>query len=256
MFEPPTKADVALYRQLAQRTVRQQEGLWLVEGPNAVEAAIKAGLTPKALFTLQGSGALIADAGELQAWQGQACVVDAATMGRMASTSSPPPALGVFYASVPSANPLPQAGQQWLGLAGLQDPGNVGTLIRCLRAFGGAGLLTTDGTVDCYSPKVIRASAGEVFFCPIWQNVTLAEVWPPTLPIWATQARQATPFTQVDWSTGGLLLLGQEGGGLDEAVLPPDSDPHWVSVPQAPTVDSLNVAVSGAIVMAQWYKSP
>jgi RNA methyltransferase, TrmH family len=236
----PNKAELALYYKLGRRAVRQAEGLLLIEGPNAVHAALKAQLAPVCL--------LVKDASLLTPdLPAMTTVAPDAVLSRLATTDSPPPLLGVFR-QPPVLNLLPQPGQRWLAMAGLQDPGNAGTLIRCVRAFNGHGVLVTPDTVDVYSPKVIRATAGEVFFCPVTEVPDLQ--LPITLPLFATRAQQAAPYNQADWTTGGLLILGQEGNGLQPDAVP--SHTRWLCVPQNPAVDSLNVAISGAIIMAQW----
>jgi RNA methyltransferase, TrmH family len=253
LIKAVTKAELGLYRQLHRRSTRQAHGLWLVEGPNAVLAALQAGLQPLHVLASDRfhTGVEPIDS-HLKTVQQSNClvIVEEPDLARLATTTSPPPVVGIFQACVPAGVPSPQVGQHWLGLVGLQDPGNVGTLIRCVRAFGGVGVLCTPDTVDCYSPKVIRATAGEVFFTPVWQQTNITAVWPDTMPVWATRMTMATPYKQVNWQTGGLLLLGQEGPGLAAQFVPPHA--QWVCVPQAPQVDSLNVAVCGGILMSQW----
>ena len=241
----PSKAELTLYQKLGRRSMRQAEGMCLVEGPNAVYAALKAGLTPVCL--------LLRDAHLLSdALPDCTAVAPESVMARLSTTDSPPPMLGVFCLPERNKTFMPQAGQRWLAMAGLQDPGNAGTLVRCVRAFNGHGVLVTPDTVDLYSPKVIRATAGEVFFCPITEVPDLKQTLNGSLPVFATRAQQANPYTQADWSAGGVLLLGQEGNGLEPLTLPTHT--HWLCVPQNPEVDSLNVAVCGAIIMAQWLK--
>jgi RNA methyltransferase, TrmH family len=235
----PSKAALALYQKLHRRSVREAEGLWLVEGMNAVQAALKAALTPVCLLARHEV--------DLVTLPTIASLAPEAMLARLATTDSPPGVIGVFQAKPIIAQPMP--GERWLVLAGLQDPGNVGTLIRCLRAFNGTGIVVMPHTVDIYNPKVIRATTGEVFFCPTWE-LTDWENLDRTLPIFGTRANKAMPYQQADWSHGGLLVLGQEGNGLVNVALPDRT--QWLQVPQNPAVDSLNVAISGAIIMALW----
>ena len=101
----PSKAELAVFQKLGRRAVRQAEGLCLVEGPNAVLAALKAHLQPVCL--------LVRDAHLLtDALPALATVAPEATLARLATTDSAPPMLGVFHLPA-SVGLLPQAGQHW-----------------------------------------------------------------------------------------------------------------------------------------------
>ena len=102
----------------------------------------------------------------------------------------------------------------------LQDPGNLGTIFRVLEAGGGAGLVLTFGSVDPYSPKVVRASAGSFFRLPFLispsPGTILQELRSRGYRIWAAAASGHPSFWEVDFSKPTAFLLGQEGGGLPE----------------------------------------
>jgi RNA methyltransferase, TrmH family len=133
----------------------------------------------------------------------------------------------------------------------LQDPGNLGTIIRTSAAVGADGLLLSTDSVDPESPKVLRASAGLWFHSPpmrcpdlgaVVENLVaqgvqvLAATADAPLTLWELDLRQPTAF-----------VLGSEGQGLSKALR--SQIPHQVGIPQAPGVESLNVAVSCALLL-------
>ncbi len=134
--------------------------------------------------------------------------------------------------------------------AGLQDPGNLGTLLRSAEAFGATGVLLAEKTVAHTSPKTIRASAGSVFRLPI-VSVTLKEVLPQLreagLCLVATSSHKGTPADQADLAGRLALFIGNEGSGLPREVLK-EMD-LVVSIPHSPKVESLNAGMAASILL-------
>lgn len=134
--------------------------------------------------------------------------------------------------------------------AGVQDPGNLGTVIRSAEAFGAAGVLVGAGTVSPYNPKVVRASAGSLFRLPVVE-VEFAGVVESLrrrgIRLLATSSHKGTPIDQVDLTTANLVLIGNEGAGLPKDVL--RSVDEQIAIPHAANVESLNAGVAAAIVL-------
>jgi TrmH family RNA methyltransferase len=138
--------------------------------------------------------------------------------------------------------------------AGVQDPGNLGTLIRSAEAFGATGVLTTAGTVDEWNQKALRASAGSVFRVPVveagaaelmtlkarglrlFAAVADDPLSPPTLPIAAA-----------DLSQPCALMIGNEGGGLSPELLALAD--KCITIPTPGPVESLNAAIAGSLLL-------
>jgi RNA methyltransferase, TrmH family len=133
----------------------------------------------------------------------------------------------------------------------LQDPGNLGTIFRLADAGAAAGLILSRGTIDPYSPKVVRASMGSFWRVPFLedQNLeeTLGELRSRGYRIWATAVRGAPTFWEVDFSRPAAVLFGQEGAGLPEDLL--QAADGLFTIPMAPEVDSLNVAMAAGLVI-------
>jgi TrmH family RNA methyltransferase len=235
---------------LKQKKHRDAEGLLLVEGRHPIEEAHKAGLTLRHWFALTDAPAESLPKGTLPV---PAFQVNAQQMGKMATTASVPPCLAVF--ENPQKTHTPQVLADFMViLDGVQDPGNVGTLIRSALAFGADALVLTNDSADPYSPKVIRASAGLVFALPI-QTVSiqalLEQLGTQAHTIWATTGHgDAVPYRQADFRGPCALVLGNEGRGVSEVFLE-HPKAHRLTIPMHPAVESLNVGICGSILLAE-----
>ena len=147
-------------------------------------------------------------------------------------------------------NSLPFSGLQ-IALEGLQDPGNLGTIIRTAAAAGASGLWLSKNSVDLDNPKVLRASAGQWFRLPMFLSedlqATVVEAKQAGMQIIATLPAANLTYWQVDWQKPSLILLGNEGAGLS-AELSEMAD-FIVKIPLQPGVESLNVAITAALIL-------
>jgi TrmH family RNA methyltransferase len=134
--------------------------------------------------------------------------------------------------------------------AGLQDPGNLGTILRSAEAFGAAGIFLTEGTVSPYNSKVLRGSAGSVFRLPFLQISSLKLI--PLLRargvrLLATSSHHGTPLPQVSWTLPLAIFIGNEGAGLSRELTRQMDE--TLAIPQASQVESLNAGVAASIVL-------
>jgi RNA methyltransferase, TrmH family len=139
---------------------------------------------------------------------------------------------------------------------GLQDPGNLGTILRSAEAFGAAGIFLTEGTVSPYNSKVLRGSAGSIFRLP-WLRISSAELIPLLrargVRLLATSSHQGTPLPQISWTLPLAIFIGNEGAGLSRE-LTREMD-ETLAIPQAAPVESLNAGVAASIVLYEAAKS-
>jgi len=253
-----TRAECALLATLGEARARRETGLCLVEGRRQLAELLEAGCAPR-LVAVQGEpdaelAALLARARRVGA---DVVELDERAARRLSAREQAPGLL----AAVPQPeewHPAPPAPGPALlvALCGLQDPGNVGTLLRSALAFGATALLLTEGTADPFAPKVVRASAGAALRLPLRRlsfdslvelgaacDCRLVAAHPPGADAVAPRVAPALP-------SRCLLLLGHETRGLPE--LP---GCLAVAVPHAASVESLNVAMAGSILLADWYRS-
>lgn len=138
----------------------------------------------------------------------------------------------------------------FLGVAGLQDPGNLGTIIRSSEAFGATGVLAAEATVQPSSPKVIRASAGSVFRLPVIRVElvsALRQLRERGVALWATSSHKGEPLERVELTGPTAVFIGSEGAGISREVLA-QMDGTLV-IPQSPRVESLNAGIAASIIL-------
>jgi TrmH family RNA methyltransferase len=134
--------------------------------------------------------------------------------------------------------------------AGLQDPGNLGTILRSAEAFGAAGVFLIEGTVSPYNWKVVRGSAGSIFRLPILQ-IPSAQLIPlmraQGIRLLATSSHGGKPLPEVSWTAPLAIFIGNEGAGLSRELL--GQMDETIAIPQSKQVESLNAGVAASIVL-------
>jgi len=243
-------------RQAFARAQRTDDGDCAIEGLRMLEEAIRSGLRFRAVFFRESA----LDRAERLLPQ----------IGANVETLLLPDKL--FDAAVPSETPQGVAALVRLkefslddmlekerlqvgpivALAGLQDPGNLGTIMRSAEAFGSAGLILGEGTVSPLNAKSVRASAGSLFRLPVVVAVAgLAEVAAKLrgqgVRLIATSSHKGTPLDQANLSGALAVFIGSEGAGLPRALM--GQMDETVAIPHSPQVESLNAGVAGSIVL-------
>ena len=139
----------------------------------------------------------------------------------------------------------------YIVLDGLQDPGNVGTIIRTADAAGATGIILTKGCVDVYDDKTVRATMGSLFHLPVVRGVTVEELIAfareRDLHLFATALDVAAqPHFACDFQRGPAIIFGNEGSGVSEALL---AAAQKVYIPMYGQAESLNAATSAAAIL-------
>jgi TrmH family RNA methyltransferase len=223
----------------------------LVEGIRAVRELLTAPvevrfavISPR-LLELTGGERLVE---ELEGAGIEAVEVSDGELRELAGTESPQGVLALC-SEPPALEPeTVPPGARLLLLDAVQDPGNVGTLVRTAAAFGVAGVGVLEGTVDPWSPKVVRASAGSSFRVPMgrwtWRRAEQL-VRDRGLALFVGDSEGAD-VRKMDPSGGWALVVGNEGSGVRSEVLAAGTP---VSIPMPGGVESLNAGVAGAILL-------
>ena len=236
---------------------RLSGGLVAIEGEHLLEEAIASGMVLKCIFLAEGRELPLA----AQRLRGQVEILHLTedVFTSIADTRSPQ---GVAALLVPPVRKLDTALREvplLLIASGLQDPGNLGTLIRSAAAFGATGVLTTPGTVNPWNGKSLRASAGSIFGIPV-VPVTLEEL----LGLKRHGVRllaavgngigsaEVAEIQSVDLTAGVGLLIGNEGAGLGSEFL--DIADARVTIPSTGAVESLNAAIAGSLLLFEAFR--
>lgn len=141
-----------------------------------------------------------------------------------------------------------------IAVAGLQDPGNLGTILRSAEAFGSAGVMLGDGTVSLFNSKVIRASAGSAFRLPTVTakmsggiEAILSKLRKQGVCLLATSSHKGKPIDQAKLTEPCAVFVGSEGSGLPRHMMALMDE--TLVIPHTPQVESLNAGVAGSIVL-------
>lgn len=219
---------------------RRRRGMTLLEGPNLLEAALRSGAVVERVFATVDDTA----ADGLMAGTGVPLhAVSAAVLERLATTEHPKGPIAII--STPRPSVLEPA--DTVVLMGVADPGNAGTLIRSAAAFG-FQVGVSDGSVDVWSPKVLRAAAGAHFTTPIVPlgNEPLRRLREVGIAVIATTPQGSASTITLN-GPAVALLVGSEPRGLDPAVVA--AAEAVVTIPTTGRVESLNAGVAGSILM-------
>ena len=138
-----------------------------------------------------------------------------------------------------------------VALDGLQDPGNVGTIVRAAEAAGASGVVTTPGTSEVYGPKALRASMGSAFRLPIVRRMPIElvseEIGKLDGVVVGAAASGAIDYADFNWTRPTLLVIGNEGAGLSSDALAAVGS--TISIPVAAPVESLNAGIAAAVIL-------
>lgn len=241
-------------RQLHTPAGRRQQDLLLLEGTHLVQEVLRLGLVPQQLVVTpqwcERHSPLLA------ALNATAILVSPEVLAAVATTDHPD---GVVLTLSPP-QPAQRAADFVLVLDGIQDPGNLGTLLRTALAAGIAQVWLAGGA-DPLQPKVLRASAGAALALPprrlerdgvielIHQAIACGSQVVAAVPPAAAGSR---PYWELDWRLPTLLLLGAEGPGLSPALL--QLATARVCIPHSDAVESLNVAVAAAPLLLERHR--
>ena len=241
-----SKNQIKFVHQLELKKFRKQEGLFIAEGHKVVGDLLAAGFTPKQLFATQEWLTTNTTANAIE--------VTNEELSRLSLQQHPQQVLALF--PIPDAIPEPVEGQSKLSilLDNIQDPGNLGTIIRIADWFGIDTIYCSLDTVDAYNPKVVQATMGSIARVLIVyiDPMELLDSLPTDYPVYGTLLDGENIYTQ-QLTDYGLIVMGNEGNGISDAVrskvnrrlLIPDFH-------KGDTADSLNVAIATAITCSEF----
>jgi TrmH family RNA methyltransferase len=228
------------------------DGYCAIEGFRILEEAIRSGLRFRAVFFSESAAAkadrLLSQIGD----QVETLLLPDKLFASTVPSDAPQGAAALARwkeFSLEDVLPKSKAGPL-LAIAGVQDPGNLGTILRSAEAFGAGGVLLGEGTVSPFNPKVVRASAGSVFRLPVARaklSGALGLMKEQSLRLVATASHKGTPLAQANLSGPLAIFVGSEGAGLSRDLIKEMDE--IVAIPQAPQVESLNVGVATSIVL-------
>jgi RNA methyltransferase, TrmH family len=241
---------VKAVRRLHQTKERQQTRSFLLEGTHLLQEACAVQLPLTTLCATEDWQRQHSDLWRQASQRSvQTALVSASALAAMTTTVHPDGVVAV--APRPADRQPALSAALMLLLDRLQDPGNLGTIIRTATAAGAEGLWLTEQSVDLENPKVLRASAGQWFRLPMAVCQTPRELLQRYRQqggqVVATSMTAQLDYWQLDFTLPTVILLGNEGGGISPALMA-EAD-RAVRVPMAAGVESLNVSITAALLL-------
>ncbi|TAG26979.1 MAG: RNA methyltransferase [Verrucomicrobia bacterium] len=253
---PVTKADTTRLRDLREKKAREAAGLFVVEGPKVVSELLAAGAPLVELYATSAWSPPPASA----ALEPRMIFVTEAEMARISHYPTPSPVLAVGTFRRAHLAPGELAKGLTLALDGIQDPGNVGTLLRLADWFGFARVLLSPDSADLFSQKVINASMGSFArvrvvtteLAPVLAEYAVGAgsrppVSPAPLPVLGCDLNGDSVY-ELEPLRDAVVIIGSEGRGPSSAVRATVT--RWITIPRCGEAESLNAAVAAGIVCA------
>lgn len=232
-----SKNQIKFVRALELKKNRKREGLFVAEGPKVVGDLLRAGFAPHSIYATR-------------PWPDAQMVSDE-ELRRLSFLQHPQEVLAVFQ--IPQPTVYAQPSRLALALDGVQDPGNVGTIIRIADWFGISTIYCSPDTADVYNPKVIQATMGSIahvhiIYCDLPQLLDAAHC-----PVYGTLLDGEDIYRQ-PLTADGIIVMGNEGNGISEAVRTRITNRLFIPNFNAEheTAESLNVAIATAITCSEF----
>jgi TrmH family RNA methyltransferase len=242
------KSQVKYIQSLSQKKYRDAEGVFVAEGPKIINELLGAGNV--VLQQLFAEEIWVAQHPQLAA---RTTVVKEGELERFSFLQTPNQVLGIFSKPVfmaPTNPPVPSTGWS-LALDTIQDPGNMGTIVRCADWFGLQQVICNEGCADVFSPKVVQSTMG---------SISRVQVIYTDLPSYIQQHAEivyaatlhGTPLHQLPAVQQGILLIGNESKGIHDALLA--AVKHRITIPRKGQAESLNAAVATGVILSHLLK--
>ena len=218
------------------------DGLLPIEGPKLIREAQSSGIAISALFVRDDvSTAELPPASSV-------FVLEGSVFKTLQSTEHSQGVLALVRPRKFLLSDILRGGSPIAVLAGLQDPGNVGTILRIAESFGAAGCVALPGTASAHNSKVIRASAGSAFRLPCvwemrWEDL-LKQLATHHIPLVGTSPHASESITSWDWRRPVAVLIGNEGSGLSSEQM--EACAAVLRIPHESQTESLNSAIAAA----------
>ena len=246
-----SKNQIKYVHQLELKKFRKQEGLFIAEGHKVVGDLLRAGFKPRQIFAIQEW--ITDNTSLLSVLDSQLSEVNLEELTRLSLLQHPQQVLALFPIPDEQTIPSPKNALSIL-LDNVQDPGNLGTIIRIADWFGIDTIYCSLGTVDAWNPKVVQATMGSIARVHIKyvDPQLLFDSLPDKFPVYGTFLDGDNIYTQ-QLSQQGIIVMGNEGNGISDAVR--SRVTHKLLIPdfhKGDTADSLNVAIATAITCSEF----
>lgn len=235
-----SKNEAKYIQSLCHKKERQLEGLFIAEGPKIIEELVKSNFVIKKVFALSNW--------ETPDFAGNAEVVEVseAELHKISNLQTPNQVVAVVQQKQQNAPPVIK-NQLSILLDGIQDPGNLGTIIRIADWFGISQIICGSDTVELYNPKVIQSTMGSFVRVNVWYKDTVKLLKSVSVPVLGALLKGKSIY-EIEKPKEGILVIGNESKGISEEVMKWISCP--VTIPRIGGAESLNAAVATGIILS------
>ena len=239
-----TKAEIQFVRSLADKRVRDEERLFVAEGDKLIGEILQSGLRVRSLYAIEGH------------FEGRAECVTVKEMERLTQLKTASTSLAVVEQPRHRTPLAASAERLSIALDGVQNPGNLGTIIRLADWFGVEDIYCSEDTADCFNPKVVQATMGAILRVKV-HYLPLAEFLRRSaesgVAVYGTML-DGEDIYSAELRQSGLIVMGNEGRGVSAECA--ESFTHRLLIPAYPPErqgsESLNVAMATGIVCAEF----
>lgn len=239
---------VKYIQSLTHKKFRDQHKCFIAETPKVVEEFLAAGYTADAIYATEDWAKPEGPA--LPIDQEKLFVVKDYELKKISQLKTPRAVVGIFH--IPDEfNSLDLKGTITLALDDIQDPGNVGTIIRIADWFGIRNILCSLHTANAYNPKVVQASMGSLAHVKTYYTDLPAFLKKSNLPVFAASLEGTSVFTFGNIEEG-ILVIGNEGKGISPEVMA--AAQHHLTIPRVGKAESLNAAIAAGILLSHIVK--
>ena len=230
---------------IEQNTYRKKQGQTVLEGTHLCLAWLQEQKKINAIFTTE-LALQHPDLEEIQRlYHGSIFILSESLYKDLSTLGTTLACLAII--DLPSSSQALQYNLDTLILENIQDPGNVGTLLRSAAAAGVQQIIATKGTAALWSPRVLRAGMGAHFSLDIYENVELEQVLPQfKIPVYVTSSHRSISLYAQDLTRACVWIMGNEGQGASDYAL---AHAQAVAIPQPGGQESLNVAIAGSVCL-------
>ena len=256
-----SKNQIKFIKSLELKKNRKREGLFVAEGPKVVGDLLRAGFPPYSIFTTAELPKILQSGIDVKNILQATQPITEEELRKISFLQHPQQVLAIFQ--IPSENALSESTSTTqktsfsdhlsLALDGVQDPGNVGTIIRIADWFGIDTIYCSPDTADVYSPKVVQATMGSLAHVKIIYSDLVELLSKANCPVYGTLL-DGEDIYQQELSQEGIIVMGNEGNGISPEVRPLIT--HRLLIPNfhenSETAESLNVAIATAITCSEF----
>jgi TrmH family RNA methyltransferase len=235
-----TKNQLHDLKSLKYKKGREEQGRFIVEGKKMVEEALSSPLLSIdcIFYTESYEAATLHN-------RTSTFHVSPTEMQRISALKSPQEVLAVCQ--IPPFQP--PVGKRILCLDGIQDPGNLGSILRVADWFGISEVVLSKGSVDCYNPKTVQASMGSIFRTAVHYTELDVFLQQTQLPVYGA-VLEGTSIQDFTWQKESILVIGNESTGISPFVMP--FLHNRITIPRFGNAESLNAAIASGILCAKW----